>query len=300
MKRRRTFTLFRNPLFYLLNGIYLSAVFVVIIFPLAHVVSMSLSSPNAVARGWVWIVPVEFSLKAYVAIAQNQTILLGLYNSLIYAFFGTLVNITVTIMAAYPLSKKIYGKGVITGFFILTMFFSGGLIPTYLVVRSLGMVNTRWAMIIPGALSVWLMVITRVYFQTQIPSELCDSAEVDGASHLTYLFRIVIPLSKPIIAVLVLLYAVGHWNSYFNALIYLYDNRLHNLQLVLRNIIVSADQLRFMADSAGNLFQAYEAAKYIEVLKYAVIVFASLPVMILYPFIQRHFVKAIMLGSLKG
>jgi putative aldouronate transport system permease protein len=300
MRRARRYDPFRNPLFHLLNGAFLVLVFIVIIFPLAHVVSMSLSSPDAVSRGLVWFVPVQFSLKAYAAIIENESILRGFYNSFIYALFGTLVNITVTVMAAYPLSKKLYGKGVVTGIFLVTMFFSGGLVPTYLVVRSLGMVNTRWAMIIPGALSVWLMVITRVYFQTQIPKELCDSAEVDGASHIGYLLRILLPLSRPIIAVLVLLYAVGHWNSYFNALIYLYDDKLFNLQLVLRNIIVSADMLRYMADTAGNLFQAYEVTKYLEVLKYSVIVFASLPVMILYPFIQKHFVKAIMLGSLKG
>lgn len=273
---------------------------VIILIPLVYIVSSSFSSPEAVGNGWVYLWPVDFSLKGYAAVFTTEKVWIGFRNSIFYTVVGTFINIVVTMLAAYPLSRRdLKGRDVVTLIFTFTMLFSGGMIPTYLLVRDLRMINTVWAMLIPGAMSVYNVIIARTYIQSSIPFDLYESASLDGCTDDRYLISVVLPLAKPIIAVLVLWYAVGHWNQYFNAMIYLRDSNLLPLQIVLRNFLIVED----MNDSslATMSMEEYMDKLYLKNLyQYSLIVIASAPVMMLYPFIQKHFVKGIMLGSLKG
>ena len=291
-----------DKVFHIIDYLVLSVAWVAVIYPLINVLAHSFSSSNAVAQGLVYFFPVEPNFLAYKAVFRNKWLMVGYGNSLYYASVGTMINIAMTIMVAYPLSlKKFVGRGWITFLFTFTMLFGGGLIPTYLVVKSLGMVNTRWAMMIPNAMGVWYMIIARTFFQQNIPDELRDAAEIDGSSDLQFIGRIVVPLSVPVIAVLGLFYAVEHWNSYFQALIYLNDIELFNLQLIIRNILSSTEMIMQSTESGNaNIDEALTRAEFIEVVKYATIVVAIAPVLILYPFVQKYFVKGIMIGSLKG
>ena len=297
-RRQRVRVGFTDRVFYLVIGLFLLVCFVVVILPLANVLSNSLSSATAVARGVVWLVPVEFTLGSYLRIIEDGQMLRGMYNSLFYTTVGTILNVTLTIMAAYPLARKtFYGRKLITIILAFTLLFSGGIVPRFLMVKSLGMVDTRWAMILPEAVLVWYVIIARTFLQNTIPQELYDAAEIDGASDVRIITSVVVPLSGPIVAVLSLFYAVVHWNRYFDALIFLKSEHLWNLQLVLRNIIMSAARLIGEEQDIGNAMLIQEQ---IEVMKYAVIVFAAVPIMLLYPFVQRYFIKGIMIGSLKG
>ena len=297
-RRRRVRVGITDRVFYLVIGLFLLICLVVVILPLANVLSNSLSSATAVARGVVWLVPVEFTLGSYLRIIEDGQMLRGMYNSLFYTTVGTILNVTLTIMAAYPLARKtFYGRKLITIILAFTLLFSGGIVPRFLMVKSLGMVDTRWAMILPEAVLVWYVIIARTFLQNTIPQELYDAAEIDGASDVRIITRVVVPLSGPIVAVLSLFYAVVHWNRYFDALIFLKSEHLWNLQLVLRNIIMSAARLIGEEQDIGNAMLIQEQ---IEVMKYAVIVFAAVPIMLLYPFVQRYFIKGIMIGSLKG
>ena len=297
-RRQRVRVGFTDRVFYLVIGLFLLVCFVVVILPLANVLSNSLSSATAVARGVVWLVPVEFTLGSYLRILEDGQMLRGMYNSLFYTTVGTILNVTLTIMAAYPLARKtFYGRKLITIILAFTLLFSGGIVPRFLMVKSLGMVDTRWAMILPEAVLVWYVIIARTFLQNTIPQELYDAAEIDGASDVRIITSVVVPLSGPIVAVLSLFYAVVHWNRYFDALIFLKSEHLWNLQLVLRNIIMSAARLIGEEQDIGNAMLIQEQ---IEVMKYAVIVFAAVPIMLLYPFVQRYFIKGIMIGSLKG
>ncbi|MEC0227765.1 carbohydrate ABC transporter permease [Paenibacillus alba] len=278
--------------------LFLSICLVIVAYPLIYIISSSFSSSSAVISGKVWLFPVEPTLRGYKAVFQNPQILTGYGNSLFYLFFGTLLSVSLTITAAYPLSRRnFYGRNVITALFIFTMLFNGGLIPYYLTVKGMGLLDTRWAMIIPGAISVWQVILARTFFQTSIPSELTEAAHLDGCSDFKFLLRIVIPLSKPIIAVLVLMYAIGYWNSYFEALIFLKTANLYPLQLILRNILILNSIDPTMIKDVRELAER-QGLK--ELLKYSLIVVASAPVLILYPFVQKHFVKGLLIGSLKG
>ena len=297
-RRQRVRVGFADRVFYVSIALFLSICFIVVVLPLANVLSYSLSSANAVARGVVWLVPVDFNLVSYQRIIADGQMLRGMYNSLFYTVVGTILNVTLTIMAAYPLARKtFYGRKLITILLAFTLLFSGGIVPRFLLVRSLGMVDTRWAMILPEAVLVWYVIIARTFLQNTIPQELYDAAEIDGASDVRIIMSVVVPLSGPIVAVLSLFYAVVHWNRYFDALIFLKSEHLWNLQLVLRNIIMSAARLIGQEQDIGNALLIQEQT---EVMKYAVIVFAAVPIMLLYPFVQRYFIKGIMIGSLKG
>ena len=271
-------------------------ILVIVLYPLIFVLSASFSNPLAVLEGKVVLFPVDYSLQAYKAVFKNDDILMGYKNTIIYTIAGTAVNLVMTIMGAYPLSRKDFkGRQLLTLFFMFTMFFSGGLIPSHLVNTKLGLNNNFWVMIIPGAISVWNMFIMKSFFQTSIPDELEEAAFIDGASNIGILIKIVLPLSAPIIAVLIMYYGVGHWNSYFTALIYFRDRAKYPLQLILREILVIHD-MGEMTESEVTASQELIA----EGIKYAVIVVASLPVLLMYPFLQRHFVKGVMLGAIKG
>lgn len=271
-----------------------------IVYPFIYIVSASLSEPAAVSSGKMWLWPVGASLDAYKAVLDYPAIPRGFLNSLFYSTSAMLIGTAVTIAGGYALSRRdLVGRNVFTVVFIVTMMFSGGMIPTYLVVQSLGMLNTVWAMILPTAVSVWQLIVTRTFFQTTIPHELLECSRIDGASDLRFFGQIVLPLSKPIIAVNLLLYGVATWNAYFNALIYLTDESLYPLQLVMRNILI---QNTFDPSQAGaaDPERIAQMRRLAAQLKYALIIIASIPPLIAYPFVQKHFVKGMMIGSLKG
>lgn len=287
-----------DRVFSILNYTLLGLGTIVILFPLIYVISSSFSSASAVIQGRVWLYPVKATLAGYKAVFADNDVWMGFVNSIFYTVVGTVVNIVMTLLAAYPLSRDdLYGKKLIVFLFVFTMLFSGGLIPTFLVVKDLGMVNTRWALIFPEAMIVWYVIIARTYLKITIPKELFEAAQVDGCNDFRFLVRVVIPLSGPIIAVLGLFYAVDHWNEYFQALIYLNSQKLFPLQLVLQQILVANQVSQQML---GDLTNQIAIQNLSAILKYALIVVSSVPVLILYPFVQRHFVKGIMIGSLKG
>ncbi len=281
------------------NIVGMSILFVVFTWPLIFVLSASISNPSAVWNGDVVLLPVGLNFDGYKEILAYEEIWIGYRNTILYTVVGTLINVTLTICAAYPLSRKDFvPRNFLMGMFVFTMYFSGGLIPTYLVVDGLNMLDTIWAMVIPGAISVYNVIITRTYFQNSIPESLKEAADLDGANTAQFLFRIVLPLSAPIIAVISLYYGVGHWNSYFSALIYLFDSDKYPLQIFLRDILI---QNQVDLDMFGlDLAEAEEKRRLAETIKYGVIIVASVPVLCIYPFIQRHFVKGIMIGALKG
>lgn len=282
-----------------LFGVYsfLLIIFLLVLYPLLYVVSSSLSSPTAVSSGRVWLYPVDFSLRGYQVAFSNPQIITGYGNSLYYTFFGTLISVIATVLVAYPLSRRnLYGRNAIMLFITFTMIFSGGLIPTYLVVKNLGMLDTRWALIIPQAVAAWQVIIARTFFQVTIPEELAEAAALDGCSDLRFLWSVVLPLSKPIIAVLVLMYAVGQWNAYFDALLYLKSDELQPLQLVLRSILI----LNTTTSGSMEASVMVERQQMADLLKYSLIVVGSLPVLLIYPFAQRYFVRGMLIGSIKG
>ncbi len=269
-------------------------ILVIEIYPLIYVVSASFSSSDAISLGKVYLLPVELNLKGYEMLMENKDILLGFKNSSIYLVVGTLINMLLTTLIAYPLSRReLPGRNILTLFVVLTMYVQGGLIPTYLLVSDLKMVDTLWGLILPNAIVTTNMIIMRTYFQSSIPETLHEAAVLDGCNYTRYLLRIVLPLSMPIIAVVGLYYAVGHWNNYFDALIYLRSSSKQSLQLVLRNILL-ANQV-----NAGDGSYA-ESSKLGVTIKYSVIVVSCIPMMIAYPFVQKFFVKGVMIGALKG
>ncbi|MBA2940824.1 carbohydrate ABC transporter permease [Paenibacillus sp. CGMCC 1.16610] len=285
-----------DKIFVICLYVILSLLLVIVLYPLIYIVSSSFSSPAAVTSGRVWLWPVEFSLKGYAQLMDNPKIITGYANSLFYTAAGTLISVALTIMIAYPLSRKTFkGRNVLMMLVTFTLLFTGGLIPTYLVVKQMGLIDTRWALIIPNAIWVWQVIIARTFFQTSIPDELIDSSELDGCSDLRFMWSVVIPLSKPIIAVLFLMYAVGQWNAYFDALIYLKTAQLFPLQLILRSIIILNN-----SSNATDALKLVERQQLAELLKYSLIVVATIPVLIIYPFVQRYFVQGMLVGSVKG
>ncbi|MBP1963769.1 carbohydrate ABC transporter permease [Paenibacillus aceris] len=282
-----------------LTGVYilLGIALVAVLYPLVFIVSSSLSSPLAVSSGRVWLWPVDLTFVGYKVVLSNPQVLQGYGNSLFYAFTGTLISVMLTVILAYPLSRRtFFGRNALMMFITFTMLFSGGLIPTYLVVKQLGMLDTRWALLIPQAIWVWQIIIARTFFQSSIPEELAEASEMDGCSDLRFLWSVVLPLSKPIIAVLILMYAIGQWNAYFDALIYLKTQSLYPLQLILRSILILNSAASSNIDAAEQL----RRQQFADLTKYSLIVIASLPVLMIYPFVQRYFVKGMLIGSVKG
>ena len=268
------------------------------LYPLVYCVSASFSDPMQVVKGNVLLFPKDLTLIAYRAVAKNKSMFSGYANTLFYTLLGTSLNLVMTIAAAYPLSKRDFrGRNAITFLFTLTMFFSGGMVPNFLLIRKLDMYNSIWALLLPGCVSAWNLVIMRTYFQSSIPEEICESAYMDGCSNINTLIRIVMPLSMPIIAVMVIFYGVGHWNSYFNALLYLKDRDKYPLSLVLREILL---QGMGQEKTGAEVVDSVADLLLFETLKYAVIIVSSVPMLILYPALQRYFVKGTMVGSLKG
>ncbi|MCG8452246.1 MAG: carbohydrate ABC transporter permease [Spirochaetales bacterium] len=289
----------KDRLFTAFNAFVGICILVLVAYPLIFILSASFSNPSEVAAGHVRLWPVKPSLMGYRAVFEHQNVMKGFMNSGIYLVLGTLCSVTATLFAAYPLSRKDFpGRKFFTFLFTFTMIFSGGIIPTYLVVRSFGLVDTRAAMILPTMVGVWNVIVARTYFSTTIPGDLLDASRIDGASDFLFFFKIVLPLSGPIVAVLGLFYAVEYWNSFFNALLYLNEPDLFPLQLVLRNILLSSEIQQ--NELIMNVEEIAMRQGLHDLLKYALIVVSSVPVLAIYPFVQKHFVKGVMVGSLKG
>lgn len=284
-----------EKVFYIVNSLFLTVFLLVTLYPLLCVISGAISEPSAVYTGKVTFYPVGFSLRGFVLNLKNDNVIRGFLNSLFYTVVGTALNVTVTMLTGFALSRReLIGRSFISFLLAFTMWFSGGLIPTFLLIRNLGMLNTRWALIIPGLISVWNVIVCRTYITSTIPEEMFEAASIDSCGYFTYLFRIVLPLSSAIIAVLTLWYAIGHWNAYFNALIYIYDINKQPLTLYLRSVLVSG--LSDFADVNTDV----ESLGIQELQKNALILIACLPLWIIYPFVQKYFVKGVMIGSVKG
>lgn len=282
---------------------FLAIALLIVLYPLIYIVSASISNPHLVNSGEMWLLPKGVTFEGYRTLLGNSSIWRGYLNTIYYTVLGTSINLLVTLPCAYALSRDdFYGRRAFTNFMLVTMFLSGGLIPSYLLIRSLGMLNTVWALVIPGAVSVYNVVVTRTFFQTTIPREMEEAAIVDGCSDFRLFIQIVLPLSTPIIAVMALFYGVGHWNSFFSALIYLSDKSMYPLQMILREILILQDMSsntvsNVTSEMASMLYSKQQLA---EVIKYGVMIVSSLPVIIVYPFLQKYFVKGMMVGSIKG
>ena len=282
---------------------FLAIALLIVLYPLIYIVSASISNPHLVNSGEMWLLPKGVTFEGYRTLLGNSSIWRGYLNTIYYTVLGTSINLLVTLPCAYALSRDdFYGRRAFTNFMLVTMFLSGGLIPSYLLIRSLGMLNTVLALVIPGAVSVYNVVVTRTFFQTTIPREMEEAAIVDGCSDFRLFMQIVLPLSTPIIAVMALFYGVGHWNSFFSALIYLSDKSMYPLQMILREILILQDMSsntvsNVTSEMASMLYSKQQLA---EVIKYGVMIVSSLPVIIVYPFLQKYFVKGMMVGSIKG
>lgn len=286
-----------DRLFYALNTLLLLILTLIVLFPLINIVVCSFSDPMAVARGEVILFPKKPTLKGYKAVFEYPGIWTSYANTIYYTFFGTLINLAMTLSIAYAISRKgVPFRGIITGLFTFTMMFSGGMIPSYILMKDIHLLNTRFAMLLPGAISVYNMMLARTFIQN-IPLDLWEAAEIDGCSEFRFFFRMVLPLSVTLLSVLGLYYAVGHWNSYFDAFLYMSDTEMMPLQIKLRAILItnSMDET-FLGDESSR--EARENLA--DLLKYSLIIVSSVPVLVLYPFVKKYFVKGVMLGSLKG
>ena len=287
-----------DQMFYLISGLILTAIFLLILYPCIFVVSASFSSGTAVQSGKVILWPVDISFVGYDTVFHNVNIWKGFINSLFYTFAGTIINVTLTMLAAYPLSRKdLVGRDKLMLFFTFTMFFNGGIITNYILVSKLGLIDTRWSMLLPGAMSIYNMIIARTFLQNSIPNELLEAAELDGCTYIQYLFQVVLPLSKAVLAVLVLFYGVAHWNTYFNAMIYLRNRELFPLTLFLKEILISG---QIDPSTVSDPELAEKVSQLAGVIKYSLIVVSMVPVMIVYPFVQKYFVKGVTIGAVKG
>lgn len=296
---------FHVSLFDFINVTILVILTLVCLYPLYYTVIASFSDYLPVSTGTVYFWPVGFQTTAYEAVFQNKEIWVGYLNTILYTVFGTLFNLFLTIPTAYVMSKKdTPGHAFFTWFFLITMYFSGGMVPTYLLYKNLGLVNNPLVMVVAGGISIYNMIVTRTYFSNNIPDSLYEAGELDGASEFGLFFRIALPLSGPILAVMALYYAVGHWNGYWNAMMYLSQRKYYPLSLVLRNILIMnenaiSEDLMGQLDPAtiGDLTRKAQMAV---VMKYAVVILSSAPMLCAYPFVQKYFVKGMMIGSVKG
>lgn len=280
--------------------VLLALALVIVIYPLVYVVSASVSSPDAVYSGEVILLPKQVTISGYRRVFQDDSIMTGYANTLFYTVVGTLIDMVVTVPCGFALAqRKVPGKNLFMAIFMFTMYFGGGMIPTFLLIKNLGLYNTRAVLLILGAFSCYNCIICRTFFAS-IPAEMGEAAAIDGCSPMRYFIQIVLPISQALLGVMVLYFAVGHWNSYFNAMMYIYDESKRPLQLVLRTILVEAITQSSMVNGSFDQENADEMYKIAQQIKFAVIVVSSLPVLILYPFLQKYFVKGVMIGSVKG
>ena len=286
-----------DKVFDIVNYTFLIFLTLIVLYPLVYVLSASFSSPYAVTSGQVWLFPKDVSLVGYETVFKDPNIVSGFFYAVYRTVLGTLIGVVMTMMAAYPLSVRDFaGRGVFMKLLTFTMMFGGGLLPSFLNINELGLYGTYWALVIPGAVGVYNVIVTRTFIQSTIPYDLYESASLDGCSDLGYFLKVVIPLSKPILAELTMYVAVGHWNDYFNAMIYLKSDN-YPLQVVLRNIILMN---QIDPENMADVDTMMKMQGLAELLKYSLIVISSVPMLLLYPFIQKHFVKGVMIGAIKG
>lgn len=296
MKKR--FNLSSDSAFDIVTIVILTVIFVIVAYPLFFVIIASISDPSQVSNGNVMFFPKGLTLDGYRAVFKESQVVRGFLNSLLYTVVGTVVNLIVTIPAAFALSRpNLKGKGIIMIFFIIPMYISGGMVPTYLVVRELNMIDSMWSLILPGAISIYNLIICRTFFQNTIDQGLVEAAKIDGCTNKKFFFHIALPLSGAVIAIMVLYYGVAHWNAYFNSMIYITSKEKFPLQLILRTLLMKIPNA---TEVAGDVQEAQRQQQIAELMKYSLIIVSSIPVLILYPFIQKHFVKGVMIGSLKG
>ena len=295
-----------DRIFISIVGIILVAFFLIVLYPLVYVVSASFSDPNAVSSGEMILWPVRPSLAAYQYIFQYKELWTGYANTIFYTVVGTVLNLLATIPCAYAISRRdMVGRGAIIVYFMVTMYVNGGLIPSYLNLNEMGMINTRWSLLLPGLVSAYNLMVARTFFANTIPWELHEAAWLDGCSDFKTFIKVVLPLSSPIIAVLAMYYGVAHWNAYFNAMIYIRDRELYPLQVFLKEILTMG-QFAEQAMQDGGVFTSEEMAAMTKqaetanMIKYAVIVVSTAPMMVIYPFLQKYFAKGVMIGSVKG
>ncbi|BAC15164.1 carbohydrate ABC transporter permease [Oceanobacillus iheyensis] len=284
-----------------LNILFVSIITIIVIYPLIFVLSASISDPQAVNTGKMWLWPVDITFDGFQRVFQNDAIWTGYKNTILYTIVGVLIHLFVLLPAAYALSRKeLMGKKFWLWFILFTMLFNGGLIPTYLVVRNLQMLDTMWAIVIPGVVGAWSILVARTFFQQTIPDQLVEASKIDGASDFYLFIKVVLPLSLPIIAVMALFHGVALWNQYFNALIYLRTEDKFPLQLILRQILILNEvNASSISNAAGSAQSFAEQVKTASLVKYAVIIVSALPLLIVYPFLQRFFVKGVLIGSVK-
>jgi len=273
-------------------------ILIIVVYPLYFVVIASISNPTEVNLGHVTFIPKGITIEGYKKVFADSQIWIGYRNSIFYTIIGTMLNLALTLTSGYALSRRdLVGRKGIMMFLIITMFFSGGIIPSYFLIKNLNMLNTIWAMLIPGAVSVYNLIIARTFLENNIPEELFEATSIDGGSHTRFFFSVALPLSKSVIAVLALYYAVFHWNSYFNAMMYIKNSSLYPLQIILRNLLISSNlALEMIQENQKAMAQVDN----IELMKYSAIIISSLPVLMIYPFVQKHFVKGVMIGAVKG
>lgn len=297
MKRKR---LTQDKIVYFLNDLLLLCFGLIVLYPIIYVVSCSFSSGDALLGGKVRLLPVGFTFEGYKTVFGYTSIWVGYKNTVIYTFIGVIISVVMTLLAAYPLSRDDFkGKKFFTMMFVFTMMFSGGMIPSYLLIKNLKLLDTMWSVILPGCVSAYNVVVARTFFKQSIPKELLEAAEMDGCSDFRFFTKIVVPLSKAIVAVMCLWCAMPLWNGYFNAMIYLNSEDKYTLQLVLRRILLmSKVDLTNIGSVDLDLIAKNQYLS--EMLKYGTIVLSTLPLMVLYPFIQKHFAKGVMIGSVKG
>lgn len=282
-----------NLVLYFICGI----IILLVLYPMYFIVIASFSDPTAVANGEIFFLPKGLNLKAYKKLTEYDQLWVGYKNTILYVIGGTAMTVMVNIPASYALSrKKMYGRKFLTVLYLIPMFFTGGLIPTYMVIKQFGLLDSFWVMILPFCVVTYYIIVGRTFFATSIPDDLWEAAQLDGCGYLGFFFKIVLPLSKAVVAVIALWAAVGQWNSYFNALLYLRDSSLQPLQIVLRNILISNQNIGALLTGSA----AAEAKQLADLIKYAIIVVSSAPIMCLYPFVQKYFNQGVMLGSLKG
>jgi len=287
-----------DKIFLFLIRFILVIVLVAIIYPLYFILIASFSDPQAIYEGQVVLVPKGFTIEGYQRLLMDNTIPRGYFNTVVITVIGTALSVFLTITAAFALANRhLKGRGIVTGFFAFTMFFNGGMIPTYLTVRNMGLLNTWWALILPGVVGAWNLFLVRTFYQTTIPEELFEAATIDGASITYYYYKIVLPLSQAIISVMALYYGVGYWNLFFPALLYIRDEALYPLQLVLRNIILENESLGMSDMDAVTVAARQRIA---DLLKYSSMIVASAPLLAAYPFLQKYFAQGSMVGSVKG
>jgi len=271
-----------------------------VVYPLYFVLIASVSDPAAVAGGRVWVAPQGFTLDGYERIVSDPAIWRGFGNSLLYTSIGTAISVSLVVAGGYALSRKdLPGRAVITFLLVITLFFDGGMIPRYLVVQQLGMLNTIWAVVLPGAVGVWNLIIARSFFEVSLPDELLEAARVDGASDFRFFFTIAVPLAKSLIVLMIMIHMVANWNAFFDALIYLNDDSKYPLQLVLRNILIQSD-ISSTGALSGDLSSYAETQRVAELIKYGMIVFSTFPILAAVPFLQKHFTKGALLGAVKS